>query len=250
MFPSSAESHEHSLEILNALYEYDDFMESIRSLVDIGCGDGLDLEWWATRTTRDDRPEPLNIQCTGVDLERQLPMSRRYPNITYQPMDFEESIFPPKQGFDILWCHNSFQYALSPIATLSKWWHIAAPGAMLAIMIPQTTNVKQRQLEFTQEDNCYYHYTLVNLIHMLAVNGWDCNNGFFKKTPNSPWISAIVYKSEVAPMNPKTTSWHTLSELKLLPETADKSIHAHGYLRQEDLVLPWLDHNLIWMGKQ
>ena len=32
--------------------------------------------------------------------------------------------------------------------------------------------------------------------------------------------------------------------------TAEKSIHAHGYLKQQDLVIPWLDHSLSWMGQQ
>ena len=68
LFATSQDSHKHSLEILNQLQEYDEFMESIQTMVDLGCGDGLDLEWWATRTTRDDNPEPLNIQCVGVDL--------------------------------------------------------------------------------------------------------------------------------------------------------------------------------------
>ncbi len=90
-------SHAHSLETLNILYEYDDFMESINTLVDLGCGQGLDLEWWATRTTRDDNPKPLNIKCTGVDILSSLPVAKKYPNITYQLLDFEEIIPSPKK---------------------------------------------------------------------------------------------------------------------------------------------------------
>ena len=45
MFRNAEESHQHSLETLNQLYEYDDFMMSIGTLADIGCGDGKDLEW-------------------------------------------------------------------------------------------------------------------------------------------------------------------------------------------------------------
>ena len=61
LLANPAQSHAHSQQTLNALYEYDDFMESIATMVDLGCGTGLDLEWWATRTTRDDNPQPLNI---------------------------------------------------------------------------------------------------------------------------------------------------------------------------------------------
>ena len=71
-FRNDQERHEHSLQTLNTLAEYDDFMESIGTLVDLGCGTGLDLEWWATRTTREDAPQPLNIRCTGVDIAKQI----------------------------------------------------------------------------------------------------------------------------------------------------------------------------------
>jgi 2-polyprenyl-3-methyl-5-hydroxy-6-metoxy-1,4-benzoquinol methylase len=76
-FKNSQESHEHSLETLNLLYEYDDFMRSIKTVADIGCGQGLDLEWWATRTTRDDDATPLNIECIGVDIVDQVHVAKK-----------------------------------------------------------------------------------------------------------------------------------------------------------------------------
>jgi predicted TPR repeat methyltransferase len=80
-FTSDVDSHHHSLQTLNQLYEYDDFMISLETMVDMGCGTGLDLEWWATRTTRDDNPRPLNIKCTGVDLPTDLAMAQNHRNI-------------------------------------------------------------------------------------------------------------------------------------------------------------------------
>ena len=68
-FSSAQESHLHSLETLELFYSYSDFMESIDSVCDLGCGkEGLDLEWWATREVdADDVIIPLNINCHGVD---------------------------------------------------------------------------------------------------------------------------------------------------------------------------------------
>jgi hypothetical protein len=233
------------------LYEYDDFMSSIDTLVDLGCGPGLDLEWWATRTTRDDVPLPLNIDCIGVDLEKHLTVSKKYPNITYQSTDFETQIYPKKKTlFDVLWCHDSFQYAINPIETLSRWWHIASEGAMLAIVIPQTTNFQARQQIFVQPNGVYYHHTLVSLIHMLAIAGWDCRGGFFKKNSTDPWLHAVVYKSQYAPTNPRTTTWYELADRKLLPESADACINRHGELRQQELMVPWLDKSLTHFGLQ
>ena len=251
LFATPEQSHKHSLNTLNALYEYDDFMESIATVVDLGCGAGLDIEWWATRTTRDESPQPLNITCVGVDTRDNLPVPKKQSNLTYQQVDFEEQILTPKRSkFDILWSHDSFQYAINPIQTLTNWWNIASEGAMLVIVVPQTTSIFRHRLAITQPSNVYHHYTLVNLIHMLAVTGWDCRSGFFLKQPQDPCIHAVVYKSDRAPQNPKTTTWYDLVEQGLLPETADQSVMAHGYLRQQDLVLPWLDHSLTDMGQQ
>ena len=251
LLPNAEQSHAHSLQTLNALYEYDDFMESIATVVDLGCGSGQDLELWSTRTTREDNPQPLNIKCTGVDILDELSIARQYPNVTYQKTDFEGNIYPPGNNkFDILWSHDSFQYAINPVTTLSNWWNIASDGGMLAVIVPQTTHIQRHQLAITQPSGCYYHYTMVSLIHMLAVSGWDCKHGFFLKNPRDPWLHAIVYKSEQGPLDPKKTNWHTLSELGLLPDSADRSVYAHSELRQRDLVLPWLDHSLTSFAQQ
>jgi SAM-dependent methyltransferase len=248
-FSSEQQSHEHSLYTLEGLFEYDDFMESVASVVDMGCGSGLDLEWWASRTTRDDVPTPLNIKCTGVDLLPELSVANRYKNITYRNIDFENGRFE-KNKFDVLWCHDAFQYVINPLETLKQWWNTITPGGMMVIIVPQFTNIELRRQAFDQPDYCYNNWTMVNLIHHLAVSGFDCQNGFFQKAPNDPWIHAIVYKSDHEPMNPRTTKWYELSEKNLLPDSAVTSINKYGYLRQQDLILPWLDKSISWMGQQ
>lgn len=242
------DSHLHSLETLNQLYEYDDFMFSISTVVDLGCGSGADLEWWATRTTRDESKLPLDIKCTGVDLFENLGVAKKYANVEYQKRDFESLIEHPEKGFDILWCHDSFQYAVNPVQTLSRWYDIASPGGMLYVCVPVSQRVHQRQLDYSLPNGCYYHYSLVNLIYMLATTGWDCRSGFFKHAVGDPWIHAAVYKSEQGPRNPHTTTWYELSEAQLLPRSTDASIQAHGFLRQQDLILTWLDQNLTSMA--
>lgn len=251
-FINEEQSHTHSLELLNGLYEYSEFMESIVSMVDLGCGNGRDIEWWATRTTNEDNPKPLNINCVGVDILPGLLVAHEYSNITYQKTDFEETITPPNsRKFDVLWCHDAFQYCVNPLSTLAKWKQIANDNAMLVLTVPQTTNVKQTRFDFTQPSGVYYHYTLVNLIHMLAVSGWDCQSGFFLKRPTDPWINIIVYNRESQePLNPKTTSWYELAEKKLIPDSAAESVFRHGCLKQQELLLPWLDHSLSLLGQQ
>jgi len=239
------QSHEQSLNTLNALYEYDDFMESVESVIDLGCGSGKDLEWWATRTTRDAARTPLNIRCTGVDLEPTLKIARDYSNVTYQKVDFEGNIaVTPGKKYDVLWSHNAFQYALTPLQTLVKWREITNDGGMLVLILPQTTNYHQKHQNFWQHSGSYYHYSLVNLIQMLAVTGWDCRAGFFLKDQFDPWLHAVVYNSNQPARDPRTTTWYELAETNLLPESAVRSVMSHGYLKQQDLLVPWLDHSL------
>ena len=79
---------------------------------------------------------------------------------------------------------------------------------------------------------------------MLAVSGWDCKSGLFIKDLRDPWIKAVVYKGEVKPQNPRTTSWTELAELDLLPDSAVESINKWGYVKQQDLILPWFSGHI------
>lgn len=245
-FTSPKESHAHSLQVLNLLYEYDDFMESVATVVDLGSGDQLlDLEWWTTRTTRDEQQIPLEIRGTAVD--QNLP-ERQVENIAFTKADIQ-TFNQAKRKFDVLWCHDVLQYLENPYQALLNWREIADDDSMLVLSVPQSVNIEYNVQEFNLPPGHLYHYTMTSLIYLLAVNGWDCKSGFFKKSPGDPWLHAIVYKSEVEPSE-SGTSWYELSEKGLLPESADKSIFKYGHVRQSDLVLPWLDKSLSWMAQQ
>lgn len=243
LFQNPEQSHEHSLETLNMLYEYDDFMESIQTLVDMGCGSGQDVTWWATRTTRDDTPRPLNIKCLGIDIAGGDGMDAEHRNLGYKQHDFEQPL-DILQPFDVVWCHDAFQYVLDPLTTLRTWRGLMADDSMLALVLPQSTNLEFNRQAFDQRDFCYHNWTMVSLIHTLAVSGFNCREGFFRKRPNDPWLHAVVYKSRHEAMDPRTTSWLNLAEKGLLPQTVEDSYRRHGLVRQRDLVLPWLDQAL------
>ena len=239
---TAQESHKHSRLVLDHLEEFGDFMESISTVCDMGAGDGLDSEWWATREVEDDsgRHIPLDIKVTALDIQSSLDV--KHKNITAVKADFEDSKLKDGQ-FDVIWCHDSFQYALDPVNTLKHWWYLTRDNGMLCLQVKQTTNIKHNQQVFTQDSGVYHHYTLVNLIHMLAINGWDCRDAHFWKRINDPWIKCVVYKSKTEPMDPRTT-WYDLAETDLLPESAVVSINKWGHLRQQDLQLSWLDGHL------
>ncbi len=249
MFGSPDASHAHSLRVLETLYQFDDFMQSIENVIDMGCGAGLDMLWWSTRTTRDANPRPLNIRCTGIDVHESCAATSQHRYISYLPQDFEQPIKAHKRRFDVIWCHDAFQFVQDPFRTLRQWRDIATPGAMLVITVPQTTNFYLNREQFEQASGCFWHWTLVNLLHVLAVTGWDCASGFFQKLPGDPWITAIVYLGDHVAPDPRRITWYELCDAGVLPSSAVTSIQRHGYLRQQDLTLPWIDKSLAWFGR-
>ena len=59
--------------------------------------------------------------------------------------------------------------------------------------------------------------------------------------PNYPWISAIAYESDIAPMDRVTTTWYDLADKDLVNQSVKDSINKYGYLRQEDMICQWID---------
>ena len=248
MFTSEEESHNHSLEVLNLLYQYNDFMDSVSSLCDMGCGTGADLEWWATRMAEDDNENyiPLEINCTGIDTLGHINISEKYDNIEYISSDFEK--YTTDKKYDIIWSHDSFQYALNPIQTLKNWNSMLDESGMLVLILPQTVNIEYNRQQISLQNNQFYHHSLVSLIHMLVINGFDCKTGFFNKQIDDHWISIVVYKSDIAPLYPGLPNWYELAETGLLPVSAVNGINERGYLHQDDLILPWLDKSTMGFG--
>lgn len=231
----------HSLKILNQLREYDSFLDSLKVIADMGCGTGEDIHWWATLETRDDPPKPHNYKCFAMDLDaNKLSQVPNLPNIHKRNRDFDtDNLFPSK--IDLMWAHDSLQYSTNPLQTLRNWNDAMTVNGMLLITVPQHTGVEYNKYYSRSHNGCYFHYTPVNLIYMLAVNGFDCRDAYLLKQFNDPWLQMAVYKSDIAPMDPKTTTWYDLIEKKLLNPTVAASVVKHGYLRQEDIVYPWLD---------
>jgi SAM-dependent methyltransferase len=242
-FKNAQESHNHSKEVLDILYGYDAFLDSIEFVADFGCGFGLDTNWWATLETRDDPPEPRNYTVYAVDkdVSRFNLETKSLPNVHVFEADFDgvDPIVPRK--VDFLWCHDSFQYVTNPLLTLKTWNEIMNVNGMMVMVLPQQTHYAYNRLQTHSYNLNYYNHNIVSLMYMLAVNGFDCKDAYFKKEENSQWLYAAVYKSDIPPMNPKTTTWYELAEKNLLNESAVDCITRYGYVRQDELVVRWLD---------
>lgn len=242
IFTSDDESHRHSLQTLNLIANYDDFMDSIEVVLDMGCGLGNDTAWWANKTYIDDsdKVQYYDYRCTGIDLDisRAIHTHKRH-NLEFIQADIET--YTHKELADVIWCHDGFRYVTNPLKTLKHWNTMLNENGMLALIVPQTINITYNKPVVRTLPGNYYHYTITNLMYMLAVNGFDCKEGHFVKYANDPWLHCVVYKSSHKPLNPKTTTWYNLVDLGLLPKTAEDIIFSTGMLKQEGLQTHWLD---------
>lgn len=230
----------HSQTILDQLYEYDSFLDSLTTIADMGCGTGEDILWWANLTTRDDPPEPHNYKCYAIDRdETKLSKLPDLPNLYKLNRDFTELSLPVK--VDFIWSHDSLQYSTNPLDTLKLWNKQMNVDGMLVLCVPQHNGVEFNKYYSRTYDGCFYNFTPTSLLYMLAVNGFDCKDAYLLKKFNDPWIHIAVYKSNIEPLDPKTTSWGDLADAGLLNEYLTQCIFKYGHIRQEEILYPWLD---------
>lgn len=242
-FKNAQESYEHSKKTLDLLYGYDSFLDSIESVADFGCGTGLDALWWATLKTRDDPPEPRNYLTYAVDknVHQLSPELKKLDNLYIVDADIDSNEVLIPRLIDFIWCHNTFQYITNPLQTLRTWNQQLNVNGMLLMIFPQAQHYAYNRFQANSHNGCYYNHNLVNLIYMLAVNGFDCKDAYFLKEENSPWLHAAVYKTDIEPLDPKTTSWYDLAELNLLNDSVVASLNKYGYVKQEEIITTWLD---------
>jgi len=240
LFKNATASHEHSLEVLNLIYGYDSFLDSLNTVADMGCGVGFDSEWWARLETRDDPPIHRNYTVYGVDTN--IHQIEQYiiednPNFKKIEDDFETVILPTKA--DLIWSHDSLQYAKNPLSCLKHWNSQMNPNGMLMLSIPQTTYSFKNRLTIENHSHQYYSFNILNLIYMLAVSGFDCRDAYFYRKSNSPWLYAAVYATNT-PL-PEHPTWYDLAEKNLVNDFLIASVEKYGYARLDDLVVHWLD---------
>lgn len=242
-FKNAFESHQHSLQTLELLYGYDSFLDSLEYIADFGCGAGLDTKWWATLETRDEPPEPRNYITYAVDInhKRLDPAIGELENVRLINEDFDCNDRPISRDIDLIWCHDSFQFVTNPLSTLKAWNKQLVENGMLILIFPQNTHYAYNRLQTHSYSGSFYNHNLVNLMYMLAVNGFDCRDAYFLKEENSAWLSAAVYKTAIEPMNPKITSWYDLADLNLVNNSVMNSLNKYGYVKQDEIVTTWLD---------
>ena len=244
LFKNSYASHDHSLEFLNMIYGYDTFLDNLEVIADMGCGEGRDVDWWATLTTRDDPPITHNYLVYAVDKDiNQIEpdILKNNTNVKAIEGDFETRVVP--RNVDLIWAHDSFQYARDPFKCLNTWKQTLNVNGMLLMTIPQTTYLYNNRLIVANYSHQYYNYNILNMMYMLAISGFDCRDAYFYRKENSPWLYIGVYASEHGPLTQDAT-WYDLADRNLINDSVINSVSKYGYARLEDVIVSWFDKNL------
>lgn len=237
----------HSLGTLDLIQQYDTFLESLRFVADMGCGTGEDTEWWATLMNNNDPPQPYNFTVYAVDQDSsKLAQVPKYKNIHKFDSNYDaDNLFPVP--VDLIWAHDCLQYSTNPLHTLRMWNSYMNTNGMLAISVPQHTGIEHYRQYSKGYSGCIYHYNPIMLIYMLALNGFDCRDAYLLKQFQDPWIQIAVYKSDIAPMDPNTTSWFDLADRGLLHPSIVDSLNSNGFIKQEEICMPWLNKELYFV---
>ncbi len=234
-----------SLPVLTLLGQHHDFMQSLSSIALMEDATGDDAVWWSDyRTDETDKSSRLDIKISVYGQHNRIRNVNKRSNMRFANCDVSATGAEP-ESYDLIWAKNCLNTVTDPLQTLRHWWSLLKEDGMLCLSVPQTAFIDDlSRWQIHSYSGQYFSWNMVNLIQMLAVNGFDCRNAHFKQQRHDPHIWAAVYKSSNRPMDPKTTNWYHLQAANLTPPSLDACIQSFGYVKHEFLKVEWLDHSI------
>lgn len=228
---------------LELLGQHDDFMHNLNHVLVFENDRGQDSAWWADYQKDKTHSKSLGDFAVSVIANRVVSNEHKRKNLTQLKATVDH--IPLKDNsVDFIWSVNALNRSAVPYATLLEWNRVLKHNGMLCVCVPQTAFIDDlSRWQIWSESGSFYHWSMISLIHCLAINGFDCHDGHQKQERHNPWIWAAAYKSEHAPMSPYTT-WYELAEKKLLPESLENCVYQFGYARHEFLKVEWFDHSI------
>ena len=209
----------------------------------MGAGIGLDAQWWTQLTDAENRRYNYNVTAVDISSDRNRIIwgDTTWNFSDYSTVDLSEQ--------DLIWSHDSFQYALSPLHTLFHWNKLLKTDGMLIIQMPYKLSVSNHRdkinPDYRIEPGVYNVHTLSNLLVQLIYAGFDCRTSNFMLDRDTGWISAAVYKIAEPKMY---TNMHDMLSEKRLPACLEDKVHSTGYFNETDLVVEWLDRSVKFLS--
>ena len=244
LLSNQANSNLHSSNYLELVFQFGDTIESIDNVIDVGCADGHDSLYWAEAGIIDDDDEtliPLNINVTAIDKENTFSDENKHENIKFIKTDWLE--FSTKDTYDVIWAHNVLHQAKDPLEFLHKMNTLCNTGGMMCLSFPTTLNNFYGEPDIRIYDKAQHQINIINLIHMLVLSGFNCNDGYFLKQSNSNIINALVYKETDKLYNYNDISLYELNDF--FPDSVQKQLDRFGYITNKNLLLTWLTGDII-----
>ena len=240
-------SRSHCEEFLEVLRQYPTMLESIDNVLDVGCGQGFASHWWANVDNGDeDNPISLDINVTAIDSNADaFDDQYAHENINFINADILDHQLD--NAYYVVWAHSVLHQSRDPLEFLHKMNKCTNLGGMLCLTFPTTINNFYGEPDYRVYSEAPNSITIVDLIHMLVLSGFNCDDGYFIKQPNSNIINALVYKDseDTFKYGEKTLYDYT----DFLPEACKKQLNKFGYLTNKDLLLYWIDGTLIDYSK-
>jgi SAM-dependent methyltransferase len=130
-------------------------------ILDVGCGQGPALKWF-----REHGYQPVGITINNEDLE-----VCRSKGFEVYAMD-QSFLELPDNAFDLLWVRHCIEHSISPFFTLSEFFRVLKPGAVLYLEVPIPDTVCHH------ETNGNHYSVLTNGMWMSLLE----RTGFFNIT--------------------------------------------------------------------
>jgi SAM-dependent methyltransferase len=238
----------HSLRILNEIETHRELMMSVKNVLDIDSGIGLDSEWWATRTDLDDEnPQPLDIDVHAISYVDEMKQEvTNLPNVEYNtaPWKFWEGPIKSKK-FDVVWGHCFLHKYHDPYEVLRGINTLQEKDGLLCITVPKINNFFYNEPDVRVYPKVYTDINIVNLIYGLALAGYDCRDAYFLQDRNSNLLNFVGYKDSNDTYEPNEVTVYDLLEMERLPTSMIQQMEKFGYISNKNLLLSWMDGTLV-----
>lgn len=216
--------------------------DQLLDVLDVGCGDGIQAEWWASRQPPDaeDRYDiKPSVECHGVDLFP--PSSDLVNKFYYKQGDYHNLTYKDSQ-FDIVWSHFSLEYSPTPFKALAEWRRVCKPDGHLYLTIPGSFKKKFGRIHTGIKPGQQSWFTVPMLMYMLAYTGWSPKNSFFEQDFKNGVIRGLIAANpeQSTAIDPVTTNLYEMAEKGVFNEWCNAMINDTGTFDESRLVITWV----------
>ena len=105
-----------------------------RRVLDVGCGQGLALEFF----------REAGHQAVGITIGDEDLAACRAKG--YEVLEMDQSYLDfPDASFDLVWCRHALEHSVAPYFTLDGFRRVLAPGGVLYVEVPAPDTASQHQ---------------------------------------------------------------------------------------------------------